>query len=80
MICPPWPAEQSWIDKRVAVLFQDFARFTLTARENIGLGRVERLADFEAILRTAERAGRGYLRESVTGALRHRPRSVLHGR
>src|SRR2546427_9406633 len=57
MICPPWPAEQSWIDKRVAVLFQDFARFMLTARENIGLGRVERLADFEAIARAAERAG-----------------------
>ena len=29
----------------------------LTARENIGLGRVERLADVEAIVRAAERAG-----------------------
>src|SRR5437867_9240175 len=38
--------EPAWIYERVAVLFQDFARFMLTARENIGLGRVERLADF----------------------------------
>src|SRR3989454_12704190 len=49
--------EPSWIYERVAVLFQDFARFMLTARENIGLGRVERLADFDAIARAAERAG-----------------------
>src|SRR5205085_8121527 len=49
--------DQSWIYERVAVLFQDFARFMLTVRENIGLGRVERLEDLEAIIRSAERAG-----------------------
>ena len=49
--------DQSWIYERVAVLFQDFARFMLTVRENIGLGRVERLADLESIIRSAERAG-----------------------
>ncbi|TMB98750.1 MAG: ATP-binding cassette domain-containing protein [Chloroflexi bacterium] len=49
--------DQSWIYERVAVLFQDFARFMLTARENIGLGRVERVGDAEAIIRAAERAG-----------------------
>ena len=49
--------EQSWTYERVAVLFQDFARFMLTARENIGLGRVERLDELEHILRAAERAG-----------------------
>src|SRR5207237_1934747 len=42
--------DQSWIYERVAVLFQDFARFMLTVRENIGLGRVERLEDLEAII------------------------------
>jgi len=46
-----------WIYERVAVLFQDFARFMLTARENIGLGRVERIEDADAITRAAERAG-----------------------
>jgi ATP-binding cassette subfamily B protein len=49
--------EQSWIYERVAVLFQDFARFMLTVRENIGLGRVERLEDLDSIVRSAERAG-----------------------
>ena len=49
--------DQRWIYERVAVLFQDFARFMLTARENIGLGRVERLDDFSEIVRAAERAG-----------------------
>ena len=49
--------EPAWIYERVAVLFQDFARFMLTARENIGLGRVERVAEFSDIVRAAERAG-----------------------
>ena len=49
--------EPGWIFDRVAVLFQDFARFMLTARENIGLGRVERIGDTDAIIRAAERAG-----------------------
>ena len=49
--------ETGWIYQRVAVLFQDFARFMLTARENIGLGRVERIAEEEAIVDAARRAG-----------------------
>jgi ATP-binding cassette subfamily B protein len=49
--------QPGWIFDRVAVLFQDFARFMLTARENIGLGRVERIGDTDAIIRAAERAG-----------------------
>ncbi len=49
--------ETGWVYQRVAVLFQDFARFMLTARENIGLGRVERIAEEEAILDAARRAG-----------------------
>src|SRR5213593_5059243 len=48
--------DQSWIYERVAVLFQDFARFMLTVRENIGLGLVENLEDLESIVRSAERA------------------------
>ena len=49
--------ESGWIFDRVAVLFQDFARFMLTVRENIGLGRVERVGETEEIIRAAERAG-----------------------
>jgi ABC-type multidrug transport system fused ATPase/permease subunit len=56
--------EPAWIYERVAVLFQDFARFMLTARENIGLGRVERIDDFSDIVNAAERAGaNGFVEE-----------------
>jgi ATP-binding cassette subfamily B protein len=41
----------------IAVIFQDFARYRLTARENIGLGRDERLDDLEAIREAAKSAG-----------------------
>jgi ATP-binding cassette subfamily B protein len=49
--------DPDWLHGRVAVLFQDFARFMLTVRENIGLGRVERIEDIEAIVGAAERSG-----------------------
>jgi len=49
--------EPAWIFQRVAVLFQDFVRFMLTARENIGLGRVENIDDEDAIVDSARRAG-----------------------
>jgi ATP-binding cassette subfamily B protein len=41
----------------VAVLFQDFVRYLLTARENIGLGDVEQLDDLPTIKEAAEMAG-----------------------
>jgi ATP-binding cassette, subfamily B, bacterial len=40
--------------RRMAVIFQDFARYDLTARENIGLGAVEHIDDPDAV-RTAAR-------------------------
>jgi ATP-binding cassette subfamily B protein len=40
----------------VAVIFQDFLRFHLPARDNIGLGRHEALADLERIVSAATRA------------------------
>ncbi|HYK97930.1 MAG TPA: ABC transporter ATP-binding protein [Candidatus Acidoferrales bacterium] len=49
--------DEGWVYQRVAVLFQDFARFMLTARENIGLGRVERLDDEAGMVDAARRAG-----------------------
>jgi ATP-binding cassette, subfamily B, bacterial len=42
--------------QRVAVIFQDFERYLLPARENVGLGRNERIDDFEGILEAAARA------------------------
>jgi ATP-binding cassette subfamily B protein len=42
--------------RSVAVIFQDFERYLLPARENIGLGRKERIDDFDAVVEAAERA------------------------
>ena len=41
----------------IAVIFQDFARYLLPARENIGLGRHERIEDASAIVEASVRAG-----------------------
>jgi ATP-binding cassette subfamily B protein len=43
--------------RQVAVIFQDFERFHLTAGENIGLGRVEAVTDLSAIRAAADQAG-----------------------
>jgi ATP-binding cassette subfamily B protein len=43
--------------RQIAVIFQDFGRFHLTARENVGLGRPEAAGDLEAIRIAAEQAG-----------------------
>jgi ATP-binding cassette subfamily B protein len=45
------------VRSKVAVLFQDFAHYFLTAEENIAMGRWERAFDTEGIRRAAERAG-----------------------
>jgi ATP-binding cassette subfamily B protein len=46
----------AWRD-RVAVIFQDFERYHLTAAENIGLGRIERAEDADAVQAAARQAG-----------------------
>lgn len=43
--------------RRLAVVFQDFMTYDLTAAENIGLGDVDRLADLPRIRDAAARAG-----------------------
>ncbi len=40
----------------IAVIFQDFERYLLPARENVGLGRNERIDDFDAIRQASVRA------------------------
>jgi ATP-binding cassette, subfamily B, bacterial len=42
--------------RSVAVIFQDFERYLLPARENVGLGRHERVEAFEEIVEAARRA------------------------
>jgi len=46
----------AWRD-RVAVIFQDFERFQLTAGENIGLGRITAIDDEVAIREAARQSG-----------------------
>jgi len=45
------------IREHVAVIFQDFARYRLTARENIGFGRSARVDDVDAVRVAASAAG-----------------------
>lgn len=49
--------DPSRVRRSVAVLFQDFVRYMLSARENIAVGQVERLDDLVAIRTAAEMAG-----------------------
>jgi ATP-binding cassette, subfamily B, bacterial len=43
--------------RSIAMIFQDFEQYLLPARENIGLGRHERIDDLESIVGAAQRAG-----------------------
>ena len=60
--------DPDWLHDHVAVLFQDFARFMLTTKENIGLGRVEHIDDIDSIVTAAERSGaHAFIREWESG-------------
>lgn len=48
---------RSGLRQAVAVVFQDFVRYHLSARENVGLGRADRLDDEAGLMRAAQRAG-----------------------
>ena len=52
--------------RQIGVIFQDFVRYQLTARENIGFGRAEAVDDIDGITEAARRAG-------VDGALARLP-------
>jgi ATP-binding cassette subfamily B protein len=43
--------------QQIGVIFQDFVRYQLTARENIGFGRAEAVDDLDAIAEAARQAG-----------------------
>jgi ATP-binding cassette subfamily B protein len=45
------------LQKRIGVIFQDFVRYHLPARENIGFGQIDRLADELRIVDSAQRSG-----------------------
>jgi ATP-binding cassette subfamily B protein len=43
------------VRRRIGVIFQDFVKYQLTARENIGFGQIDRLSDELRILDAAQR-------------------------
>ncbi|MBB5786230.1 ABC transporter ATP-binding protein [Jiangella mangrovi] len=53
--------------RSVAVVFQDFVRYHLSARENVGLGDADRMGDTEAIDAAARRAGIAGVIETLPG-------------
>ncbi len=42
--------------RNIGVIFQDFLRYSFTARDNIGVGRIEEAADLPRITRSAEQS------------------------
>ena len=64
---------------QVAVVFQDYARFQLPARDNIGFGQVQQLADTERIARAAQR-GAVQVIERLPSSTRPPGAHVLRGR
>jgi ATP-binding cassette subfamily B protein len=45
------------LQARIGVIFQDFNRYQLTARENVGVGSVDDLDDLQRVERAVERGG-----------------------
>lgn len=43
--------------REISVVFQDYVRYNLTVRENIGFGNIANLAEEEAIITAAQKAG-----------------------
>jgi ATP-binding cassette subfamily B protein len=51
--------------RQIGVIFQDFVRYQLSARENIGFGQVEFVEDRERVVRAADRGGARSLVENL---------------
>lgn len=57
------PTEE--VHRRVGAIFQDFVRYHLTFRENIGFGAVEHLDDMARLLEAARKGGADEVAESL---------------
>jgi ABC-type multidrug transport system fused ATPase/permease subunit len=58
-------APLGWWRAQTSAVFQDFVRYALTVRENIGFGDIARLDDAEAIRATASRSGAAAIAERL---------------
>jgi ATP-binding cassette subfamily B protein len=63
----------------IGVIFQDFLRYSFTARENIGVGRVEASDDLERITRSAEQSLAHEVIEHLPQRYDQRPRLYARG-
>jgi ATP-binding cassette subfamily B protein len=55
--------------RRIAVIFQDFAQYQLTAGENVGLGSIDHWLDEERIRRAAQKGGADEVIDSLKQGL-----------
>ncbi|MDX6516397.1 MAG: ATP-binding cassette, subfamily bacterial [Gaiellaceae bacterium] len=55
--------------RRIGAIFQDFLRYELTLRENVGYGAVELADDTDVVNRALERGGAAELRDSLDHGL-----------
>ncbi|HWA18138.1 MAG TPA: ABC transporter ATP-binding protein [Devosia sp.] len=53
--------------QHIGVIFQDFLRYSFTARDNIGVGRIEELADLPRITRSAQQSLANEVIEKLPG-------------
>lgn len=51
--------------RRIAAIFQDFATYSMSAKENVGLGSIERVDDADALERAARSAGASSIIEGL---------------
>ncbi|HKQ71190.1 MAG TPA: ABC transporter ATP-binding protein, partial [Polyangiaceae bacterium] len=49
--------DEALLRRRISVVFQDFAQYQLTARENVGMGSVDDLANDPQIVRAVDKGG-----------------------
>jgi ATP-binding cassette subfamily B protein len=59
--------EPQELQQRIGVIFQDFVRYHLPVRENIGFGQIEAMADAERIIAAARKSGAHAAVEALPG-------------
>lgn len=57
----------------IGVIFQDFMRYEMTARENIAVGKIDRISDLSLLQHSAEKS----MADEVIGRLPHRYEQML---
>jgi len=57
------------LHRRFGVIFQDFNKYMLDARENVGVGSVEHMGEDDRIARAVDRGGAGELVSELTSGL-----------